>query len=201
MSSDAVFIIHRVPGRVRLGIEAIRRDPEAAQRLASAAAAAPWVAAARASHWAASLVVEHDPDVPITRVLAALSRIPGLAACGRRLEDLSRPRVRPGAPGHPGRTAAAVLRVAERLNMASASMTSPGTDLRLIIPGALILAGIGAVLLGRGAQTPGWLTFIKYGFDSFVVLNARAIRSFAAGGAPDEPGGAPRAAGGGGAPS
>lgn len=180
-TGQAVFIVHRLPGRVRLVVEPIRRDPARAERVARRAAAAPWVRGARASPWTASLIIEHDPVAPLERVLAALAQIPELEECGTRpLEELERTPGSPpvGAPPHPGRTARIVVRVAERVNAASSAVAAPHADLKLLIPGALFSYGLYCVATGRAAGMPGWLTFFKYGLDTFVVLNQGALRGF-----------------------
>ena len=80
-SQRGVFIIHRIPGRVRLGVEALRKDPPAAERVAAAAARIRGVVSASASPGAASVTVEHDPATPLDEVLSRLDVIPGSRRC------------------------------------------------------------------------------------------------------------------------
>lgn len=192
-TGQTVFIAHRVPGRVRLVVEPIRRDPPRAERVADRARAAPWVTGARASPFAASLVVEHDPAVPLERVLGGLAQIPELEACGtRRIEELERaPGIPAGAPPHPGRTARLVLRAAARVNSASTALAAPHADLKILIPGAFFSYGLYLFMTSRAARMPGWLAFFKYGLDTFVVLNQGAVRGFLQGAPAPEAGARP----------
>ncbi|WP_437999924.1 hypothetical protein WMF26_08580 [Sorangium sp. So ce185] len=190
MPSDrGVVIIHRVLGRVRLGVPALRGDPSRAEEIAEAARACPSVVDARASAWAGSLTVEHEPDVPLEIVLSELASIPELADCGcHPIDALSPPPPRcaaPAEPPSPGRTARLVVQAAGRLNAASQAVPPPQVDLKIVIPALLVGSGMLQVLLRRSPGMPHWITLIKYGVDAFVVLNHARIQGFLAGsGAP-----------------
>lgn len=179
-SGQSVFIVHQVKGRVRLCVEQLRHDHEAAERVARLARSSPWVVGARANPWTASLVIDHDEVVPLEAVLVGLARIPELAACGELgIEELACPAGRAACdPPHPSKTAGFVLKAAERMNAASSALATPHADLTLLVPGALVGYGLFCFMTGRGSTTPAWLTFVKYGFDTFVVLNQGAIRGF-----------------------
>jgi hypothetical protein len=181
-SGQGVFIIHRIAGRVRLGVEALRGDPEKAERVAGRARERPCVLDARANPWAGCLTVEHDPGVRLERVLAELGQIPELSDCGSRcVDDLARPRRAPPAqPPDPCRPAKLVAQAAARVNAASCSVTRPELDLKILIPGALVGYGVVRVL-GWGGGGPHWITLFKYGFDTFVVLNKRVVQGFLSG--------------------
>ncbi|WP_437652537.1 hypothetical protein [Sorangium sp. So ce1182] len=189
MSSDrGVFIIHCIPGRVRLGVGALRRDPARAEEVAELARACPGVVDARASAWAGSLTVEHEPDVPLEEVLAELAQIPELSGCGcRALAELSPPPrcAGPVEPPSPDRTARLVVKAADRLNAATQAVPPPQVDLKLLIPGLLVGSGVLQVLMRRAPGAPHWITLVKYGLDAFVVLNHGRIQGFfASSGAP-----------------
>ncbi|WP_433934321.1 hypothetical protein AB3662_07350 [Sorangium cellulosum] len=190
MPSDrGVFIIHCIPGRARLGVPALRRDPARAAEIAELARACPSVVDARENAWAASLTVEHEPDVPLEDVLFELARIPELSGCGcGSLDELAPPPPRcagPVEPPSPGRTARLVVKAVDRLNAASQVVPPPQVDLKLVIPGLLVGSGLLQVLLRRAPSAPHWITLVKYGFDAFVVLNHGRIQGFlASAGAP-----------------
>jgi hypothetical protein len=179
-SGQTVFIVHHIAGRVRLSVEPLRRDGPRAERVAGLARSSPWVTGARANPAIGSLVVEYDAAASLEAVLAGLARIPELAECGELgIEALLRPPAPPpGHPPHPTRTAGLVLRAAERVNAASSAVAAPHADLRLLVPGALVGYGLFCAVTRRSSITPAWLTFLKYGFDTFVVLNQGAIRGF-----------------------
>lgn len=190
MPSDrGVFIIHRVPGRVRLGVPALRRDPSRAAEIAEMARACPSVVDARGSAWAGSLTVEHEPDVALEAVLSELAGIPELSDCGcHPLDSLTPPPshcAAPAEPPSPGRTARLVVKAADRLNSASQVVPPPQVDLKLLVPALLVGSGVLQVVMRRSTGMPHWITLIKYGVDAFVVLNhARIQRVFAGAGAP-----------------
>ncbi|MGK3996464.1 hypothetical protein [Sorangium sp. So ce1024] len=189
MPSDrGVFIIHCIPGRARLAVPALRRDPARAEEIAELARACPSVVDARVSAWAASLTVEHEPDVPLEGVLSELAEIPELSGCGCGSLDALAPPPRcagPVEPPSPNRTARLVVEAADRVNAASLTVPPPHVDLRLLIPGVLVGSGLMQVLLRRSPAAPHWVTLIKYGVDAFLVLNRGRIQGFlASAGAP-----------------
>jgi hypothetical protein len=167
----AVSILHRIPGRVRLGVEALRRSPGRAERLVERARAAPGVRDARANPGAACLVIEYDASLPLDELLGCLGRIPELSACAS-LDPEAPPRN--DARRSPAWTAEMVLRTAHKVNAASA-LPVPHLDLKILVPGALAGYGVFRFLTARGAGTPHWLVFFMYGFDVFVSLNRGAI--------------------------
>jgi P-type Cu2+ transporter len=57
------LLVHETPGRVRLRVERLRRDPPRCERVAEAAEAQPGVYAARANPACGSLVLEFDPEL------------------------------------------------------------------------------------------------------------------------------------------
>ncbi|WP_437735569.1 hypothetical protein [Sorangium sp. So ce1335] len=185
MPSDrGVFIVHCIPGRVRLGVPALRRDPARAAEIAELARGCPSVVDARASAWAASVTVEHEPDVPLEDVLSELAEIPELAGCAcGSLDDLAPPPPRcagPAEPPSPDRTARLVVKAAHTLNAASQTVPPPQVDLKLLVPGLLVGSGLLQVLLRRSPAAPHWITLVKYGVDAFIVLNHGRIQGLLA---------------------
>ncbi|WP_437591454.1 hypothetical protein [Sorangium sp. So ce1000] len=188
-SDGGIVIIHWVPGRVRLAVPALRRDRARAEEIAELARACPSVVDARASAWAGSLTVEHEPDVPLEDVFSELAHIPELSGCSCRPIDpfnRSPPRcAAPAEPPSPGRTARLVVQAAHRLNAASKNVPPPHVDLKLLIPALLVGSGVLQVMTRRSPGMPHWITLVKYGVDFFVVLNHARIQSFlASAGAP-----------------
>ncbi|WP_437868844.1 hypothetical protein [Sorangium sp. So ce363] len=194
MPSDrGVVIIHWVPGRVRLAVPALRRDPARAEEIAELARACPSVVDARASAWAGSLTVEHEPDVPLEDVFSELAHIPELSGCScRPIDGLTpSPCAAPAEPPSPGRTARLVVQAADRLNAASQVVPPPQVDLKLLVPALLVGSGMLQVLMRRSPAMPHWITLVKYGVDFFVVLNHGRIQSFFAGASAGAGAGAP----------
>lgn len=178
-NDQRVHIVHRIPGRIRMIVEPIRREPARADRVAALARDARWVHGARASAATASLVIEHAPAVPAEDVLATLAAIPELSDCGSlSIAELSRPRRAAAAPGDPDRTAESVLRAAARVSSASTALAAPHLDLKLLIPGALMTYGLVRVLSRSSTSLPQWMILFKYGFDTFAVLNQGVIRGY-----------------------
>jgi hypothetical protein len=177
--SPPLSIHHAIPGRVRLGIEPLRGQPDEAARLAGAVGALPGVHGARASAVAASLVVEHDRAIALEALLVRLGAVPALARLG--IHELTwSPPPAPVAAGRgtPTRAAAAILEAAARANAASHTFAAGKVDLKLVVPGLLASVGIARLLTGRAGPTPHWIVFLMYGFDAFAVLNQGAIRRF-----------------------
>lgn len=182
-TGEQLFILHRIPGRVRLGGEPLRGDPARADRIALAVRRIAGITEARANPWAASLVIAYDASTPLAEILRRLAASVELAAWGfGRIErESARARLVKGAPGTaatPTRTVETILQTASQLNSASSSVTPPQLDLKLIVPGALFGYGLFRLLTGRFGPTPHWIVFLMYGFDAFSVLNQRTIRRF-----------------------
>lgn len=176
-----VFIIHCIPGRVRIRVDALRSDPARAEKIAEMARECPSVVDARVSPWAACLVVEHEPDVPIEAVLDELARIPELASCGGcSIDDLAPPCPAPAEPPSPSRTARLVRDAAARLNAASRALQPPQLDLTIMIPCVLVGSGLLQLLMRRAPDAPHWVTLLKYGVDAFVLLNHDRLQSLLA---------------------
>jgi hypothetical protein len=196
LNREQLFILHRIPGRVRLGGEPLRGEPARAERIALEVRRIEGVTGARANPHAASLVIEYDERAPLAEILQRLTSSTELAALGFGRIERERPRLVKGAPGRaksPAHTVESILRTASRLNSASSSVTPPHLDLKLIVPGALFGYGIFRLLTSRFGPTPHWIVFLMYGLDAFSVLNQSTIRRFF-----DTTAGAPR---GGSAPS
>lgn len=179
-SHRGVFIIHRVRGRARLGVGALRRDPARALAIAAEARELPSVIDARASAWAACLTVEHEPDIPLEEVLTELSSIPELSGCGcLPIDELEPPRcAASGAPPDPCRTAGLVVKAAVKLNSAASAVAPPEVDLKLLVPGVLVGYGLLQALTRSAPEAPHWITLVKYGFDTFAVLNQERIARY-----------------------
>lgn len=179
-SHRGVFIIHKVRGRVRIGVDALRRDPSRAEAIAAQARECPSVIDARGSAWAACLAVEHEPDVPLEEVFNELSTIPELSGCVcLPTDELAPPRCAAnGAPPGPSRTAGLVVEAAVKLNSATSALAPPQVDLKLLVPGVLVGYGLIQALTRGASAAPHWITLVKYGFDTFAVLNQDRITRY-----------------------
>lgn len=175
----SLSIHHAFPGRLRLGIEALRGKTALADRIAEAVRALPGIRGARANAAAATLVIEHDPAIPHVELLARLGGVVELFRLGVH-EMPYEPPPRPVAVDWraPPRAALAILHTAARANSASRDLAEGHADLKLVIPGALAGVGLFRLFTGRGGPTPHWIVFLMYGLDAFAVLNQGMIRRF-----------------------
>jgi hypothetical protein len=178
-----LVIIHRIPGRLRLGGDPLRGDPARASRVALAVRRINGVTGARENPSAASLVIEYDASLPLGELLRRLEASAELSAWGfGRIEREQKGGASGGAPpaaqGSPARTAETLLHAVARINSASSAVAPPHLDLKLILPGALFGYGLFRLVTGRHGPTPHWLVFFMYGFDAFAQLNQGIIRRF-----------------------
>lgn len=185
-NGDHLFILHRIPGRVRIAGEPLRVDEARAERIAVAVRALPAIQRVRVSPLSASVIIEYEVGVPLAQILRQLGQRAELLAYGfGRIE-----RERPAPPSRlapaPARTVQAVLNAVARVNSASQAVVPPHVDLKIIVPGAIFGYGVFRLLTGRYGPTPHWLVFFMYGFDAFAVLNQGIVRKFleSAGGPP-----------------
>jgi hypothetical protein len=194
-TGEPLFIIHRIPGRVRLAGASLRVDPARAERIAALVSGIAAVRSARINPVAASLVIDYEVGVPLAELLRSLGQRIELLAYGFGRIERERPARPPGPLPTPARTAQAVLKTAAWANSASRSIIPPQIDLKIVVPGLIFGVGIYRFITGRHGAAPHWLVFLMYGFDAFSVLNKGVMRKFL-----ESPGSTPVAAGGG-APS
>lgn len=180
-NGQSLFVLHRIPGRLRLHGDPLRGDPAQAAQIALAVRRIAGVTEARENPWAASLVIEYDAGLPVEELLRRLNASAELSAWGFGRIDLESKAPRGGArsaAGSPGRTAETLLHAAAQLNSASSAVVPPHLDLKLILPGALVSYGLFRLFTGRYGPTPHWIVFLMYGFDAFALLNQGIIRRF-----------------------
>ena len=76
----AIRVVHgAVPGRLRLHIASLYREPAEARRLEGATADLPGVRRARASTITATLLVLHDPEMSTDQIIAGICALDGMA--------------------------------------------------------------------------------------------------------------------------
>src|SRR5262245_35929497 len=137
-----LFIIHRIPGRVRLAGEPLRIDPARAERVAALVRETAAVRSARVNPAAASLVIEYETGVPLAELIRRLGQRIELLAYGFGRIERERPAPAPGPLPTPARTVETILKSAVWVNSASRAVIPSYIDLKIVVPGVIFGVGI-----------------------------------------------------------
>jgi len=160
-------VVHAIPGRARVRIDFLKRNPAVARRLSERLANLPGMRRVEANALTGTVLLLYDPDD--TRWLDEFPE-----AAGTRPLDIGdvRPELEaataPGGNGaQPGTQVAAFFGV---LNQRISDATG-GYDLAILVPALLVLLGLRGLVVGDNVRTPTWYDLLWFGFGTFVMLN------------------------------
>lgn len=168
-------VVHALPGRIRLVVPEMKRNPpladELCQRLADGAA----IDQVSANPLIGSLVLTYTPS----RQQHAFCRIrqvfPHLEADALRNGNKASARDRAGGAA----VADGVAATFQRLDKTVESWTG-GFDLRILVPLLLVLFAAGSLLLAalrrKSVLMPSWYDLIWFAFNTFIILNLPLVR-------------------------
>lgn len=170
MIGGNIEILHAIPGRVRLRVGGLKRDPGSAREIQDRIADHPGVRQVEANPVTGSVVIHFDPaagtpgeflrQVVPEHVAAEWEAAPAQAFDGSP---------RGFAPA--GRIAGLFRQVDRRVEA-----TTGGLDLKVLLPVALFLFGMRALLAPKKKLAlPTWYDLLWFAFGSFVALNRATI--------------------------
>jgi hypothetical protein len=176
MGDRGIAIVHAVPGRIRLKISRLKRDPKYAVTIRDRLLALPGIRRVEANPLTASVVVSYNESATTFPAL-----VPSLSEAFQAFAfpDLDRREVEamltvPSNGVHAAPTPLAT-RIYSVLGTADDSvdwLTGGNIDLRVLLPLSLFGLGVGRLLSSGTVQFPTWFDLIWFSFGTFVALNA-----------------------------
>ena len=167
-----IHVAHRLPGRVRVRLSALRPDAEGAQQLIDDVVGLAGVSEAHARLSTGSVLVHYDPDEVeeaevIARLLSAargvaerVGRSPGeLGRIERRTESLAR----------------ATARFFREADRDIERATDGAIDLGTLLTAGFVLAGALQVMTARKIPAPPWFNLAWWGFRTFMMLESQKV--------------------------
>jgi hypothetical protein len=163
----SVTLAHVMPGRLRLRVDSVRGDTDRAAELERLLGELQFVDLVTANPRTGSIVIEYSAE--LTSSADMLSSI--ASALDSEIGDLEHPGARlPRLMPDSEELAARVREAARETNTRVAEATG-GVDLRILVPGALLVLGIGVFLGARRRRMPAWHDLVWYAFNTFEALN------------------------------
>jgi hypothetical protein len=174
-SLDFLEVAHRLPGRVRVRIPALRRRADDVERVARHAADLSGVLEVEGHPFTASLVVRFDPArVAEERVVAALRQAAGVGAVLQPGEPRPAPPPRASEPASAaGRATVEAFRA---LDDELIRISGGGMDLGTLVTLGFFGAGALEVAVTGKIPAPPWFQLAWWGFRTFMTVEAAAVR-------------------------
>ena len=176
MGERSVAIVHAVPGRIRLKISRLKRNPAHAATIRDRLLALPGVRRVEANPLTASVVVSYNEGAT---TLPAL--VPNLSEALQALvfPNLDRKEVEAmltapsnGAHSSPVPLANRIYSVLGSVDESVDWVTAGNLDLRVLLPVSLFALGVGRLLTSSNVPVPTWFDLLWFSFGTFVALNA-----------------------------
>ena len=162
-----IEVVHAIPGRARVRIHSLKRNPAVARRLSERLANLPGMRRVETNVLTGTVLLLYDADD--TRWLEEFPH-----AAGTRPLDIGdvRPELEAAtAPeGNGARPGTQVTAFFGALNQRVADATG-GYDLAVLVPALLVLLGLRGLVVGENMRTPTWYDLLWFGFGTFVMLN------------------------------
>ena len=179
-------VSHRLPGRVRVRIPALRRRREEMERVARRAADLPGVFDVKGHPFTGSLLVGFDPmRIAEEHIVAALRDAAGVATVLQPGDPRPAPPPRPGAPASAvGRATMEAFRALDEEVM---RVTGGGMNLSTLATLGFFGAGALGVAANKAVPAPPWFNLAWWGFRTFMTVEAPAVREQGASSVAAEP--------------
>jgi hypothetical protein len=170
MIDRSVEILHAIPGRVRLRVAGLKRDPALAREIEGRFSADPAIQHVEASPVTGSVLIRFDPAAgpPVEFVRRF---VPDHIAAEWEVSTLPTP----AAAGDvtPARGIADFFRELNR----RVGVRTGGLDLTVLLPLALFALGVRGLLGSERKKlaVPTWYDLLWFAFGTFLMLNRSAI--------------------------
>jgi hypothetical protein len=177
MGDRGIAIVHAVPGRIRLKISRLKRDPKYAVAIRDRLLALPGIRSVEANPLTASVVVSYNAETTLPALVPSLSE----AFHAFAFPNLDRKEVEAmlTAPANGNGSHAPSTPLASRIHSWLGTMdesvdwvTGGNLDLRVLLPLSLFVLGVGRLVSSSNVQFPTWFDFLWFSFGTFVALNA-----------------------------
>ncbi|MEJ2672160.1 MAG: hypothetical protein P8168_08165 [Deltaproteobacteria bacterium] len=168
-----VTVMHALPGRVRLRIGPVKRNPKLARRAQEKLRQVPGIHRVEANPVTGSLLILYD--------LAMLTSVEALGPLGEIFGDLF-----PEVSLEELTTGLTDLKEAEAVahttggllgvfNTTGNSVLLPNLNLNILLPLTLLFLGVRGLTMSKGTIFPAWYDYLWFAFSTFVMLNRRWV--------------------------
>ena len=180
MTTQAIQIVHLLPGRVRVKFPRLKGNAALASEVQHTLATIDGIHHVEVSSTTGSVLVLYDPRLlesykmeAVGSLMALADRL-GLSIADIDLEELqdwlhaARNGLPPGTPGPQGSGIGALF---DGMNTGVAQVTKGWGDLRTLVPLTLCFLGFRSLLLAEQVPFPSWYDYLWFAFGTFVVLH------------------------------
>jgi hypothetical protein len=168
-----VTVMHALPGRVRLRLGRVQRNPKLARRAQEKLRRVPGIHRVEANPVTGSLLILYD--------LAMLTSVEALGPLGEIFGDLF-----PEVSLEELTTGLTDLKEAEAVahttggllgvfNTTGNSVLLPNLNLNILLPLTLLFLGVRGLTMSKGTIFPAWYDYLWFAFSTFVMLNRRWV--------------------------
>jgi hypothetical protein len=171
MSYRDVYLVHVLPGRIRLKMEALKRNPSLAKEIQERLAPIKEAKQIQINPTTGSILVvfnpesSHSPDFHLKMAHALGISLPDVSATKNGNPGIQGNGCSPGSPAH------LVQAICGSLNSAVSSSTGGIGDLRILLPAGLFVLGLRSLLMTDKIAFPLWYDFLWFAFGSYFMLN------------------------------
>jgi hypothetical protein len=192
MAIQDLQILHAIPGRIRVKVGKLKDNPALASELQQKLEGMRLVREATVNPLTASVLVTYDPrlleslnscefgdtslldDVHDLLALAALLGIRPEDVDTQPLKEWFRAHTNGAKPAASSTVAGAVATFFGTLNSKVAQASSGWSDLKVLVPLALLLLGVRSLLLTEHVRFPAWYDYFWFAFGTFIALHPPA---------------------------
>lgn len=167
-----MHVAHRLPGRLRVRLPALRHSTEEAQQLIDELVRLEGVSQAQARLSTGSVLVHYDPDdVDEAEVIAHLTDAARAVAArvGRSPGDLGRAERRAESMAH------ATVQFFREVDRDIERVTDGAVDLGTLVTAGFVIAGALQVVSARKIPAPPWFNLAWWGFRTFMTLESEKV--------------------------
>lgn len=180
MMSQAIQIIHALPGRVRVRLPRLQGNASLAAEVERALTALAGVHHVEASTTTGSVLVLYEPRLLESLDIEAIGPLLGLAGrLGLAFEDMDMDEIqdwvhtaangtRPGTPPTLGSDIAAWL---SSVNAGVTQVIGGWGELRTLVPLTLAFLGLRGLLRTEQLPFPAWYDYLWFAFSTYMILH------------------------------
>jgi hypothetical protein len=170
MNCQNVYLVHALPGRIRLKMEALKGNHSLAKEVQERLALIKEAQQVQINPTTGSILVLFTPHSSNS----ADFQMQIANALGISLTNVSGKKGKLGIPGNgciPRSPANLMNKVFGTLNSAVFSSTGGVGDLRILLPAGLFVLGLRSLFMTDKVSFPLWYDFLWFAFGSYFMLN------------------------------
>ncbi|HEV8712727.1 MAG TPA: hypothetical protein VGX03_07875 [Candidatus Binatia bacterium] len=170
-----IRVVHAIPGRIRLKVAQVRKNPALASEIQTRLATVHGIRQVEVNPLTGSVLMLYEAqDVASSDSLRTLAEPLAALFPGFDLKDFiaEQPSSTDGTSSVPS-LAGGVASFFSALNSEVKQVTGGNADLRILLPLALFLFGVGGVLMSEKLPLPTWYDLLWFSLGTFFMLNPR----------------------------